>query len=188
MARVSIAVLERELEYARKRETYLRSTTARPIKTTVDRRPSVLVGYRSSLIEIGVGTALVKVQASQPSLTFFGGEAALGLLASTGTNLDSAIPKPRGFTPAMIKATVGDATPTVKTAAGSGRRYVKYSANNTGGAQSAYSAPVCKNDAANTPDEQSTQAEAVATAIDESLGDEYGRVYFIPEKFTSSLK
>jgi hypothetical protein len=187
MARTSIAVLERELEYARKREAYLKRTD-RPVKTTVDKRASVLVGYRSSLIEIGAGTALVKVQVSQPSLIFFGNEIALGLLESTGTNLDSAIPKPRGFTPAMIKATVGDATPTVRTAAGSGRRYVKYSANNAGGAQSAYSAPVCKDDPANTPEEQQTQAEAVATAIDGALGGEYGRVYFTPEKFTSSLK
>lgn len=188
MARTSIAVLERELEYARKREAYLKSTTARPVKTTVDKRASVLVGYRSSLIELGTGTALFKVQASQPSLVFFGNEAALGLIVSSGTNLDQASPKPRGFTPAMIKAIVGDATPQVKTAAGSGRRYVKYSANNTGGAQSSYSAPVCKNDPANTPDEQSTQAETVATAIDGALGGEYGRVYFTPEKFISSLK
>lgn len=188
MARTSIAVLERELEYARKREAYLKSTTARPVKNTVDKRPSVLVGYRSSLIEVGTGTALVKVQASQPSLVFFGNETALGLIKSEGTNLDLAIPKPRGFTPAMIKATVGAVNPTVRTAAGSGRRYVKYSGNSTGGAQSAYSAPVCKNDPANTPEEQATQAETVANAIDGALGGEYGRVYFVPEKFTSSLK
>lgn len=188
MGRVSIAVLERNLEYARKRELYLRSTTARPLKTTVDKRPSVLVGYRSSLIEVGTGTALIKVQASQPSLIFFGNTSALGLIASTGTLLDNAIPKPRGFKPATIKATVGDATPSVKTAAGSGRRYIKYSANNAGGLQSAYSAPICKVGTSNTPDEQQTQAEAVSTAIDAALGGEYGRAYFVPEKFTSSLK
>lgn len=188
MARVSIAVLEKNLEYARKRETYLRSTTARPVKTTVDKRPKQLVGYRSSLIEVGVGTALIKIQASSPSVTFFNGLGPLGLIANTGVLLDEAIPSPRNFKPAQIKATVGDATPTVKTAAGSGRRYIKYSAASTGEAQSAYSAPICKADTANTPDEQQTQAETLANAITGKLGGEYGRVYFVPEKFTSSLK
>ena len=193
MGRVSIAVLERNLEYARKREAYLRSTVARPVKATVDKRPKTLVGYRSSLIEFGGGTALIKIQASVPSLVFFGGATPLGLLENTTaapTALDLAIPSPRNFRPAQIKVTVGDATPQVKTAAGSGRRYIKYSALSAGGAQSAYSAPVCKNDPANTPDEQQTQAEALAISapIKAKLGGDYGRVYFVPEKFTSSLK
>ena len=190
MARISIAVLERELEYARKREAYLRSTTARPVKLTVDKRPKTLVGYRSSLIEVGVGTALIKIQASAPSLLFFGGATPLGLIENSTTNLDLAIPSPRNFKPAQIRVTVGDTTPSVKTAKGSGRRYIKYSANSAGEAQSAYSSPVCKNDAANTPDEQQTQAETLAgsAVIKAKLGSEYGRVYFVPEKFTSSLK
>jgi hypothetical protein len=184
MARVSIAVLERELEYARKREAYLRSTTARPVKATVDARPKQLVAYRSSSLLTGAISNLYKVQATSASLVFFNGIAALGLSAT----LTDASPAPRGFQPAKISAVIGDATPSVKIAAGSTRRYIKYSANSAGDAQAHYSAPVSKVEPNVTADEQKDFATLLAAAIDGKLGGQYGRVSFTPEKYTSSLK
>lgn len=187
MARTSIAVLERELEYARKREAYLQRTDL-PVKTTVDPRPKTLVGYRSSLIRLTAASALLKVQASLPSLVFFGNQAALGLVANTGAALDDATPAPRGFKPAMIKATVGDATPTARTAKGSGRRYINYAASAAGNAQAHYSAPISKVATTVTADDQQDAATVRATAINASLGGDYGRVSFVPERFVQSLR
>jgi len=184
MARQSIAVLERELEYARKREAFLRSTTARPVKTTVDSRPKQLVAYRSSTLLTGTNSNLYAVQATSSSIIFFNGLAALGLSAT----LTDAAPIPRGFKPAKISAVVGDSTPTVKIAAGSTRRYIKYSANSAGEAQSHYSAPISKVETNVTTDEQKDFATLLAAAIGGKLGGQYGRVSFTPEKFTSSLR
>lgn len=187
MARTSIAVLERNLEYARKREAWLKRTD-RPVKQSVDRRPKVLVGYRSSLVQLSASSALFKIQASEPSVIFFGGATLLGLVANTGTALDDATAAPRGFKPAMIKATVGDATPSVRIAAGSTRRYINYAANAAGSAQAHYSSPVSKVDTIVTGEEQNDTALARAAAINSSLGGDYGRVSFVPERFTQSLK
>jgi len=187
MARISIATLERELAFARKRETFLKRTD-RPVKQTVDPRPKVLIGYRSSLIKIGATNALLKIQVSQPSLVFLGNATALGLIANTGAALDAAVPAPRGFKAALIKATVGDVTPNVRTAEGSGRRYINYAANTQGNAQAHYSAPISKIGTTVTSDEQQNAATARATAISGSLGGEYGRVSFVPERFTQSLR
>lgn len=184
MSRISIAVLERELEYARKREAYLRSTTARPVKATVDKRPKQLVAYRSSSLLTGATSNLYKVQATVSSLAFFNGVGALGLASV----LTDAAPIPRGFRPARISAVVGDATPTVKTAKGSTRRYIKYSASSTGETQSHYSAPISKVETNVTADEQKDFATLLAAAIGPKLGGEYGRVSFIPEKYVSSLR
>ena len=185
MARVSVAVLERNLEYARKREAYLRSTTARPVKATVDKRPKKLVAYRSSLLLTGGASNLYKVQASESSLTFFGGTALTGLGIST--TLTGASPAPRNFKPAKINAVVGDPTPVVKIAAGSTRRYVKYSANSAGEAQSSYSSPISKAEGLATPTEQSTLAAVLGAAIKPKIGAQYGRIWFTPEKYISSL-
>ena len=185
MARVSVAVLERNLEYARKREAYLRSTTARPVKATVDKRPKKLVAYRSSLLVSGGASNLYKVQASEAGLAFFGGTALTGLGVST--TLTGASPAPRNFKPAKINAVVGDPTPVVKTAAGSTRRYVKYSANSAGDAQSSYSSPISKAEALVTPTEQSTLAALLGTATKPKIGAQYGRIWFTPEKYVSSL-
>lgn len=191
MARTSIAILERELEYARKRQAYL-SRTDRPVKATVDKRPKILVGYKSSLAIIGAASISYKVPVVESSLAFIAGAAdnfaALGLIAPTDTpNFSLAQIKPKALKPAMIKVVVGDPTPTVKTAAGSGRRYVKYSANSAGDAQSSYSAPVSKVDTLITPVEQRTAAVARITAIKGKLGGSYGRAYFVPESFTQSV-
>jgi hypothetical protein len=187
MSRTSVAILERELEFARKREAWLKRTD-RPVKQTVDPRPKILVGYRSSLVKVGAASAFFKIQASAPSLVFLGAQAALGLTANTGSNLDEAIRPSRGFKPAMIKATVGDATPSVRTARGSGRRYINYAANAQGNAQAHYSAPISKIETLVTADEQKAAAVTRANAITSTLGGDYGRVSFTPEQFTQALK
>lgn len=190
MARTSIAVLERELEYARKREAYLKRTD-RPIKATVDNRPKILVGYKSSLVVIGAASVTYKVPVVQSSFNFLAGSptghAALGLIASGTTDFGLAQPKPKGLKPARLAVVVGDATPTVKTAKGSGRRYIQYSASATGEAQSSYSSPISKTDALVTPAEQKTAATTRIAAIKNLLGGAYGRATFIPEQFPQSL-
>jgi len=187
MSRISVATLERQLEFARKRELYLKRTDL-PVKSTVDPRPKTQVGYRSSQIVIASASVLYTIQASLPSLVFFGNQAALGLIANTGTLLADAQPAPRALKPAMLRATVGDATPNVRTAKGSGRRYINYAANAAGNAQAHFSAPISRNEPLVTPEEQQDAARVRATAINASLGGEYGRVSFVPERFTQSLR
>jgi hypothetical protein len=190
MARTSVAVLERELEYARKREAWLKRSD-RPVKQTVDRRPKVLVGYKSSLITIGAASITYKVQVVQTSLTFIAGSAtgfaALGLIGPSDTDFALAQPKPKALKPAMVRVSVGDATPSVRTAAGSGRRYINYAANAAGDAQAHYSAPVSNTGALVTPAEQKTAATTRINAIRNNLGGSYGRATFIPETYPQSL-
>ena len=181
--------LQKELEYATKRQAYL-ARTDKPVKTTVDARPKTIVGYRSALVKIGTANALIAVQASSAALTKFGTLASLGLVANTGTNLDDAIKEPKGFKPAQIHGIVGATSPTVATAAGSGRRYIKYNANATGNAQSSFSVPVSKVGATVTTEEQSTTAQAVATAkkADFNAGEAgYGRIWFTGEEYSTVL-
>lgn len=190
MSRTSIAVLERELEFARRREAYLKRTD-RPVKNTVDNRAKILVGYKSSLITIGSASVTYKVQVVQSSFNFLAGSptghAALGLIAKGATDFALAQPKPRGLKPARLQVTVGDATPTVRTAKGSGRRYINYAANAAGEAQAHYSSPISKTDALVTPAEQKAAATARIDAIKNNLGGPYGRAIFIPETFPQSL-
>lgn len=181
--------LQREVEYAQKRETFLKRTD-RPIKSTVDRRQKVIVGYRSSLIVIGTTHALIELQASQAALTRFGNEASLGLIERSNALMDEAIKEPKGFRPAMIHGLVGAATPSVATAAGSGRRYIKYGAASAGAAQASFSAPVSSGDVNPTPTEQAARAKTVADAQAASFNATdtgYGRLWFEAEQYSSPL-
>lgn len=190
MARNSVAILERELEYARKRDAYLKRTD-RPVKQTVDNRPQILVGYKSSLITIGAASVTYKVPVVQSSFNFLAGGASghgvLGLIAQSATDFGLAQPKPRGLKPARLSVTVGDATPTVRVAKGSGRRYINYAASAAGEAQAHYSSPVSKTDALVTPAEQKAMATTRITALNSQLGGTYGRAIFTPEQFPQSL-
>jgi len=189
MSRTSIAVLERELQFAKNREAFLKRTD-RPVKATVDKRPKMKIGYRSALLKTSAGSLLVKIQASESAVTFFGGLTVLGLIANTGTNLEDANTAPRKFTPSQITAVVGDPTPTVRTAEGSKRRYIKYSRLATGEAQASYTAPISNGvDTTTTLPEQNAKAVVlgVSPAIIAKLGGSYGRVFFTPEKYTSVI-
>jgi hypothetical protein len=181
--------LQREVEYAQKRETFLKRTD-RPVKPTVDARPKGIVGYRSSLIKIGTTNALIELQASSAAITRFDGVAALGLLAADSPLMDEAIKEPKGFKPAMIHGVVGATSPTVATAAGSGRRYIKYNANATGNAQSSFSAPVSSGDTSPLAAEQAARAKTVADAVAASFQATptgYGRLWFEAEQYSSPL-
>ncbi len=191
MARTSSAILERELDYAKKREAYLRRTD-RPVKPTVDNRPKILVGYKSSLVVVGAASITYKVSVVESSFNFLAGgatgHAALGLIqkATTGDYL-LAQPKPKALKPARLSVTVGDATPTVKIAKGSGRRYINYAASAAGEAQAHYSSPISKTDALVTPAEQKLAAENRILTLKNQLGGTYGRAIFTPEQFPQSL-
>jgi len=189
MSRRSVALLERELQFARNRATFL-ARTDRPVKATVDKRPKQAVGYRSALLKTSAGGVLLQIQASESGITFFGGIAALGLIANTGTLLADASPSPRKFKPAQISAVVGDPTPTVKTAQGSRRRYVKYSRLATGEQQASFTAPISLAPATVTTDQQQNAAKLLGASatIVAKLGGTYGRAFFIPEQFTSVIK
>jgi hypothetical protein len=181
--------LTKALEFATKRQAYLASTT-KPVKQTVDKRIKTIVGYYSSLVKSGASLALISVQAPQDSLTKFGGVSVLGLLANTGTALDTAIKSPRGFHPAQLHGLVGTSTPTVATAKGSGRRYIKYGASAAGSTQSTFSVPVSTGTVSPTAQQQhdkaKTVADSVATAFNADA-DGYGRLWFTPEKYIVSL-
>lgn len=182
--------LQRELEYAQKRQAYLNNTTARPIKPTVDARPKKIVGYRSSLIKLGATGALVEINASSAAITKFGNEAALGLLAAGASGMEDAIKEPKGFKPAMIHGLVGATSPTVATAAGSGRRYIKYGANSAGNSQASFSAPISGGTTTPTYAEIADKAKQVATAKAaefQATATGYGRLWFTAEEYSSPL-
>ena len=189
MSRRSIAVLERNLKFARDRATFL-ARTDRPVKATVDRRPKRVVGYRSSLMKFTAGSVLLQLQASEAGFLFFGGLAGLNLIDNTGVLLADAAAAPRKFKPAQISAVVGDPTPTVKTAQGSRRRYVKYSRLATGEQQASFTAPISLAPATVTTDQQQNAAKLLGASatIVAKLGGTYGRAFFIPEQFTSVIK
>lgn len=180
--------IQKELEYAQAREAYY-SNPNRPVKTTVDPQPRTLAVYRSVFQRAGGAAVDYRVNLSQAALTFFGGPeagalAALGLLAITAS--PEAIPKSGGFKPSLIKAMVGDATPTSHRAfGGTGRRVIDYSANTTGTAQAHYQAPIAGGDTTPTWDETVTKFNAIVTAKKPVLGT-YGRIYLQPEQFSLS--
>lgn len=181
--------LQKELELAQKRETFLRRTD-RPVKATVDRRQRTLVGYRSSLIKVGANNPIIRIQASAAAVARFGNETALGLYPSSDELLDTAIDEPKSFKPAMIRGVVGITAPTVATAQGSGRRYIRYAANSTGQAQSSFAAPISKREASVTPLEQRDAASDVATAVAASFNatdNGYGRLWFTAEEYIDTL-
>ena len=175
--------IQRELKYAQAREAYYADTT-RPIKSTVDAQPRTLAVYRSSVQRIGGAAVDYRVNISQKASTFFGGLTALGLIDPA--TAPEALPKPSNFKPATVKAMVGDATPTPKEAYnGTGRRYIKYSANTAGEAQSHYQSPISGTGATPTWDDVVTKFNAISTAKGGGLGV-YGRLYLEPETFSLS--
>jgi hypothetical protein len=181
--------LQKELEYATKRQTYLANAT-KPVKQTVDKRIKTKVGYRSSLIILGTANALISLQVSQEALVKFGNTSALGLVVGTDATMDSAIKEPKGFKPAQIHGLVGTSTPTVATAKGSGRRYIKYGAGSAGNTQSSFSCAVSSGDVNPAPQEQAAKAKTVADSVKAVFNadtDGYGRLWFTAEQYSNPL-
>jgi len=186
MSRKPVYLLERELEFARRRAAFY-ARTDRPTKPTVDRRPRQKVGYASPCLSKGGSTPVVQISASKDSITWFGINN-LGLYVPTDTAYADGIPKPKALKPAMVKAVVGTATPVVQTARASGRRYARYTANTAGNAQAHYSVPISKKETLVTAQEQENQSRTVFMAVQNKLTANYSRFYYIPERFTNSYK
>lgn len=176
MARIpSVANLQRRLTEAKTREANLktRQATAEPRVGSGQSNPTDSYKYESIFTD---GSFIVK--ASRPAITFFGGIAALGLVAP-----DASPGLPRGFKPSKITATRGRATPTPTTAELSKRRYLKYSVDGTGETRATFTAPI----SGNTVLALQTAYKNILTAKRDDVG-EYGRISFIPEQplFSSS--
>jgi hypothetical protein len=108
MSRKPVYLLERELEFARRRAAFY-ARTDRPVKPTVDRRPRQKVGYAAPSLTKGSATPVVQISASEESITWFGINN-LGLYVPTDTAYADGIPKPKALKPAMVRAVVGTAT------------------------------------------------------------------------------
>jgi hypothetical protein len=177
--------IQRELQAAQAREAFY-SNPNRPTKATRDAQPREPVVYLPLSYKIGAVYPALILNASTAAIGFFGGTAALGLTNTPQTLAEAGRP-PRNFTPSLIKAVVGDTTPVVKRAyGGTGRRYIDYTANAAGNAQSSYTAPISVGNQTPTIDELETKAAAIKAAKAGILGT-YGRLYLELEKSTKSL-
>jgi hypothetical protein len=176
--------IERELEYAKARETYYR-TRQPTTTTTVRQRKMQTLGYYPLLLKIGTTVPVIGVRVTEKSLAFFT-QANLKLVNVTGTGAVAAIPEPKGFMPSMVHAMEGAATPAAKRAYnGTGRRYIKYSAATEGDAQAFYGAPI-SGGATPSVAEVQTAFDAIVTAKKATVGD-YGRIWLTLERFTRSV-
>ena len=163
--RKSVRELERDLQYARAREAY--TPPLREEGAATQRRPKTPVQYNSIL----AGKKFT-LQASANGLTFFGGEAALGLGDAAD---DPGVP--RGFRPNLIKALQADATPNVVRARGSNRPYLRYARGTRGsGVQSTFSAPISDTGATATISDVKTKFQAVSNAKKSTVGA-FGRIW-----------
>lgn len=172
--------LERELDYAKARETYYR--TRKPSDSPRVARPMTSAYYQSYLVKVGTANAIVKLQASEEAIAFF--TAASLNLVTADADQAKAIPKPRGFQPSLVKAMTGDPSPSKKKAfGGTGRPYVKYSKTTEGSAQAHYQAPLGGDTA--TADSTITAFNSLKTSIASKLGS-YGRLYLQLERYTLS--
>jgi hypothetical protein len=173
-------IRKRQYETALKREEYLNKPD-RPVKTAVEKRPKTKVMYRSHVLKKGSPAAseIFGISASERSLAFFGGEAALGLqLASAYT--DPVIGAPRFFTPAKVNAGVGLTAPTAKRSPWGSRVVKSQSAN--------YSAPISGTDTDVTYDELDARAKAIRTAITNKLGDLSYATFFLSPELMNNYK
>jgi hypothetical protein len=169
--RKSVREIQKELQYAQARENY--NPPLREEGAPTQRRPKTPVKY--AVLSPLAADAAFTVQASASGLQFFGGITALGLvIAATDPGV------PRGFKPALIRATVADATPALIRAKGSNRPYIRYGRGTRGSnAQYNYSAPVT----ADTPASLDTRVKALFTAAKANLGGGYGRAWFEAEVY-----
>jgi transposase-like protein len=182
--RKSVEDLQKQLAFAQARKTYL--ATDRPRKATNDNRAKDVYGYLSTNLATATLSPIIKVQAPRKAVVFFGGATALKLVPPTDEAFEDSIPLPRGFKPAQVHAFVGDSTPTIVTAKGSLRKYIKYARSTSSENQSSYTSAVNGTTPVSTSAEQVDTVKAIATAIKTTV-TEYGRVWYTPEVFTQSF-
>lgn len=169
--RKSASELQRQLQYAQRREAYV--PPVRAAGSATQRRPKTPVQYNAT----SKATLVFTLQASVPGIAFFGGNSELGL-ADAGTDPTA----PRGFRPNLIKATVATASPETVTAVASGRSYIRYAAGTRGSnTQQNFSAPLSMTASVTTLGVR-TKFGTVADAVKSKLGGAYGRVWFEPER------
>jgi hypothetical protein len=182
--RKSVALQKREYDLAVARENYYKTKPASTL-TTVKKREIDSRVYASQSLKTGTKSMLIKVPVSKPALTFFGGDAALGLRLIASVT-DPVASKPKNFHPAMVKAMKATSTPTAKVSPW-GSRVIKYSTDTTGTNQAHYSAPISGTSDVVTYDNIDAKSSTLFNAIQGTLGDlDYARFYLIPEKFSNS--
>lgn len=182
--RRSSAVIQRQATLALARENFYRNRPASTLTTVRPRKTDSAV-YASLLLKDSAGSTLFKVPVSDAAVTFFGGLAALGLRSPAGIT-DPVSPKPRNFTPAMVKAMVGTTTPTASVSPW-GTRVIKYSTATAGTAQAHYQAAISGTVANMTYDLVDQRATTIFNAIRSTLGSlDYARFYLTPEVFNNS--
>ena len=169
MARIpSVASLQRRTNELKAREAALKARQqAAPKVGTGQARPTQTAKYKSIFT-----TEDFTVNAPNAGITFFGGLGALGLAAP-----DTSQKLPRGFKTAKVTAVRGRSKGAEKTSSLSGRKYLKYSIDADGGAQSTFSAPI----SADTVAALKTRFQSIITAKKDDIG-EYGRISFEPER------
>jgi hypothetical protein len=178
-----IWMIQRELEAAQARAAYY--SGARPVKETRDAQPRKKVVYKPLFYKVGTAYPPLLLDASVAAVAKFGA-ANLGL-DETAAAIADAGRSPRNFKPSAMKLVVGDATPTIKRAFnGTGRRYIKYSGNTAGSAQSSFSAPISCGDATPTLAQLETKAAAIKTAQAAGIGV-YGRLWLEIERYNQVL-
>lgn len=169
--RKSVAQLERDLDYARKKAAY--KPPVREEGGTPQRRPKIAVKYE---VTSGLAPADTKftIQASKEGVEFFG---------KTVLNLadpDTDPSAPRGFKPNRMMATVADASPTIVRAKGSTRPYIRYGKGaRDSKAQYNYTAPITSA----TSTTLDTAVKAAVTAAKTKVGGAFGRIWFEPEDY-----
>jgi hypothetical protein len=185
-------MLERRAAQAKAREQSLvdKHKNADTFKATVDKRPRFRVGYRSlykTISTTGTGgaaattNAVISISASEAATRWFEGVAAGAALTDANAKLGldysnvSDYIEVAKFTPSKIFAVVGGTPTAVRTKYNS--RYVKYTANSQGEAQSSYTAPISIKAGTINAGLIITAAQAIAIDKKKVVG-EYGRMWY----------
>lgn len=172
--RKSVAQLERDLNYAKKKAAY--KPPVREEGGTPRRRPKISVEYEVTSSLAAANTKFT-LQASKEGVEFFG-KGALKL-GDPGT----APPPPRGFKPNRMMAMVADASPSIVRAKGSTRPYIRYgNGTRDSKVQYNYTAPIT----ATSGTSLDSSVSAAVAAAKSKVGGAFGRIWFEPEDYPYS--
>ncbi len=196
-------VLERQLENAKKRETYYKNkhTNDSSFKSTVDRRPRLRVGYRSLYKTIKTTTggetpttttdnAIISIIASEAAIRYFEGFAGDNLTDAQNNlglfyqNVDRFVEASK-IGPSQIHLRKGASSPTPDRTEW-GTRTIRYSARAAGEAQAFYTAPISVRTGPITPQAVAAAARAVAQTKKTDVG-EYGSAWYTLENAPTTL-